>query len=271
MEQRGWAIVTGASAGLGYVFVKELVKAGHPVLAVARRKDRLDQLAAEMAKGGGKVEPLAADLGSPEGLRAVVSRASEVGDLELLVNNAGVSSWGYFFEIPLNKHLAMLHLNIEALVSLTWQLLPQLARHPGGGIINVASVVGFQPMPYWTTYAATKAFVLSFSEGVAHELRASGVRVLAVCPGMTKTELYDVSDSRELAGRLPALTPEHVVRSALRAYGHRGRTVKVVGLFNFLLTLAGRLTPRFLMRFITGGLLKPKTAPRLLPPATLAR
>jgi short-subunit dehydrogenase len=271
MGQRGWAIVTGASAGLGYVFVKELVRAGYPVLAVARRKDRLDQLAAEMAKQGGKAEPLAADLGSPEGVKAVVGRATEVGDVELLVNNAGVSSWGYFFEIPLNKHLAMLHLNIEALVSLTWQLLPRLARRTGAGIINVASVVGFQPMPYWTTYAATKAFVLSFSEGIAHELRASGVRVLAVCPGMMKTELYDVSDSRELTERLPALTPEHVVRAALRAYNHPAHIVKVVGLFNFLLTQAGRLTPRFLMRSITGGLLKPKTAPRLLPPATLAR
>src|SRR5215471_3728505 len=141
----------------------------------------------------------------------------------------------------------MLHLNIEALVSLTWQLLPRLARRTGAGIINVASVVGFQPMPYWTTYAATKAFVLSFTEGVAHELRASGVRVLAVCPGMMKTELYDVSDSRELSERLPALPPEQLVRAALRAYSHPCRIVHLVGVFNFLLTLADRLTPRFLI------------------------
>ena len=268
MGQRGWAVVTGASAGLGRVFVKELVGAGYPVMAVARRRERLDQLAAEMQEHGGKVEALAADLGSPEGLKSVVTRAIEVGDLELLVNNAGVSSWGYFSEIPLDKHLAMLRLNIEALVSLTWQLLPHVARRKGAGIINVASVVGFQPMPYWTTYAATKAFVLSFTEGVAHELRGSGVRVLAVCPGMMKTELYDVSDSRELAERLPAVAPEQVVHAALRAYRQPGRVVKVVGLFNFLLTVADRLTPRALTRFLTGGLLKPKTASRLLPPET---
>ena len=103
MGQRGWAIVTGASAGLGYVFVKELVRAGYPVLAVARRRDRLDQLAAEMAKRVGEVEPLVADLGSPEGVKAVVSRATEVGDIELFLNNAGVSGWGHFFEIPLAR------------------------------------------------------------------------------------------------------------------------------------------------------------------------
>jgi len=261
MGQRGWAVVTGASAGLGYVFVKELVRAGYPVIAVARRRDRLDQLAAEMQERGGRVEPLVADLGSPEGVKSAVTRAIEIGDLELLVNNAGVSSWGYFSEIPLDKHLAMLRLNIEALVSLTWQLLPQLARRKGAGIINIASVVGFQPMPYWTTYAATKAFVLSFTEGVAHELRGSRTRVLAVCPGMMKTEFYDVSDSHELAERLPVVAPEQVVQAALRAYHHSGRVVKVVGLFNFLLTVADRLTPRSLTRFLTGSLLKPKTAP----------
>ena len=268
MGQRGWAVVTGASAGLGHAFVKELVGAGYPVMAVARRRERLDQLAAEMQEQGGKVEAVAADLSSPEGLKSVVTRAIEVGDLELLVNNAGVSSWGYFSEIPLDKHLAMLRLNIEALVSLTWQLLPQLARRKGAGIINVASVVGFQPMPYWTTYAATKAFVLSFTEGVAYELRGSGVRALAVCPGMMKTELYDVSDARELAERLPAVAPEQVVHAALRAYRQPGRVVKVVGLFNFLLTVADRLTPRALTRFLTGRLLKPKTASRFLPPST---
>lgn len=257
MAQRGWAIVTGASAGLGHVFVKELVAAGYPVLAVARRKERLDQLAAEVAKRGGRVESVAADLGSPEGVKAVVARAQGLGDVELLVNNAGISSWGHFLEIPLDKHLAMLRLNVEALVSLTCQLLPQLVKRSRGGIINVASVVGFQPMPYWTTYAATKAFVLSFTEGVAHEVRGSGVRVLALCPGMMKTELYEVSDSRELAERLPALTPERVVRAALRAYNSPARVVKVVGLFNFLLTFVDRLTPRFLLRAITGGLLKP--------------
>ena len=268
MGQRGWAVVTGASAGLGYVFVKELVRAGYPVIAVARRRDRLDQLAAEMQEQGGRVEPLVADLGSPEGVKSAVTRAIEIGDLELLVNNAGVSSWGYFSEIPLDKHLAMLRLNIEALVSLTWQLLPQLARRKGAGIINIASVVGFQPMPYWTTYAATKAFVLSFTEGIAHELRGSRTRVLAVCPGMMKTEFYDVSDSHELAERLPVVAPEQVVHAALRAYHHSGRVVKVVGLFNFLLTVADRLTPRSLTRFVTGGLLKPKTSRRLLPPET---
>ncbi len=268
MGQHGWAIVTGASAGLGHVFVTQLVEAGYSVLAVARRKERLDQLAAEMARRGGRVESLAADLGSSEGVKAVVARARELGEVELLVNNAGISSWGDFLEIPLDKHLAMLRLNIEALVSLTCQLLPQFVKRRRGGIINVASVVGFQPMPYWTTYAATKAFVLSFTEGIAQELRGSGVRVLALCPGMMKTELYEVSDSRELTERLPALTPEQVVRAALRAYNSPVRVVKVVGLFNFLLTLADRFTPRFLMRAITGGILKPKKVPRLLRPAS---
>ena len=227
MPERAWSIVTGASSGIGNLFVRELAKAGHPVLAVARRRDRLEELAAELKAAGGRVEPLPADLGSAEGVNAVVSRASALGDVELLINNAGVSSWGRVLEIPLEKHLAMIRLNVEALTSLTCQLLPVLIRRGSGGIINVASVVGFQPMPYWATYAATKAFVLSFTEALAHELRGSGIRALAICPGMVKTELYEASDSVELSRRLPSLPPRKVVAAALRAYD-AGRVVKVV-------------------------------------------
>src|SRR5262249_46575224 len=257
VERHGWAIVTGASSGLGRLFVEELAEQGYPVLAVARRGDRLEQLASEMATRGGKVEALAADLGTVDGVRTVAARATELRDVELLVNNAGISAWGRFQEIPLDKHLALLHINIEAVVSLTSQLLPQLVQRKRAGIINIASVTGFQPMPFWTTYAASKAFILSFTEGIAYELKDSGVRVLAICPGMMKTELYEASDSRELSERLPALTPDQVVRATIRALRHPRRVVKVVGVPNLLLAFASRVTPRRLMRSIVGRLLMP--------------
>src|SRR5207248_2615544 len=129
------------------------------------------------------------------------------------------------------------------------ELVPEMARRRRGGVINVASVTAFQPIPYWTTYSATKAFVLSFGEGLASELRGSGVRVLTVCPGFTRTGLYDESGVPGLAGRLLRhATPEEVVNVALAAYDS-GRVVRVVGIANRLLALVGAVTPRPLLRW----------------------
>ncbi len=179
-ERRGWAVVTGASSGLGREFALALVERGHPVVAVARRGQRLTALAGEVHARGGKLEPLVADLSTVAGVETLLEKAAAI-DVELLVNNAGVASYGRFASLPPEPELV--RLNVEAIVSLTRGLLPAMLGRGHGGVINVASQMACQPMPYFASYAASKAFVLSFSEALAEELRGKGVRVTAVAPG----------------------------------------------------------------------------------------
>ncbi len=208
------------------------------------------------------VETMAVDLASTQGVEAVAEKALALGDVELLVNNAGLSTSGRFLEQSADKEIQSIRVNVEALYSLTRRLVPRMVERRRGGILNIASVVGFQPVPYWTTYAATKAFVLSFGEGLAYELRGSGVRVVTVCPGFTKTALYAESGVPGLAGRLlPHATPEEVVRVALAAYD-AGRVVRVVGLVNRLLAIASGLSPRFVVRWLMGPFFQPRGTTR---------
>jgi short-subunit dehydrogenase len=169
--ERAWAVVTGASSGLGREFALELAQRGQPVLAAARREDRLRLLADEVRTGGGRLEPLIADLSTREGVDALLTRASSL-DVGLLVNNAGLATYGAFASLSGERELELIQLNVEAVVALTHGLLPAMIERRRGGIINVASQMAFQPMPYFATYAASKAFVLSFSEALAEELRA---------------------------------------------------------------------------------------------------
>src|ERR1700736_5429216 len=260
MKGQGWAIVTGASGGMGAAFTKSLAKRGYSVLAVARGVEPLVRLADELKKDGAFVETLAVDLGSAEGVQAVVDRAHALGDIELLVNNAGLSTSGDFLKQSADKEIQSIRVNVEALYTLTRKIVPGMAARKRGGILNIASIVAFQAIPYWTTYAATKAFVLAFGEGLAYELRDSGVRVVTVCPGFTKTGLYADSGVPGLAGSLlPFATPEEVVRVALSAYD-AGSVVRVVGLANRLLALSGALTPRFILRGLMAKMFAPTAA-----------
>lgn len=253
----GWAIVTGASGGMGAAFTKSLAKRGYSVLAVARRVEPLARMAEELTKGGARIEMLAADLASAEGVKAVVDRAHSLGDIELLVNNAGVSTSGHFLDQSAEREIRSIRVNVEALYTLTREIVPGMVERKRGGILNVASIVAFQAIPYWTTYAATKAFVLSFGEGLAYELRETGVRVVTVCPGFTRTGLYTDSGVPGRAGRLlPFATPEQVVGVALAAYD-AGRVVRVVGVTNRLLALSGALTPRFILRWLMAKMFAP--------------
>jgi len=257
MTGKGWAIVTGASGGLGAAFTRALAQRGHPVLAVARSAQGLARVADDAKKHGGSVETLAADLASAAGLEAVIARAHALGDIGLLVNNAGLSTSGHFLEQSLEREIESIRVNVEALYTLTRKIVPGMVQRKHGGILNIASIVAFQAIPYWTTYAATKAFVLAFGEGLSYELRNSGVRVVTVCPGFTRTGLYADSGVPGLAGRfLPFATPEKVVRVALAAYD-AGRVVRVVGLPNRLLAISGALTPRFILRWLMARMFAP--------------
>jgi short-subunit dehydrogenase len=227
------------------------------VLAVARASASLTQIADDVQAVGGRVETLPADLASAEGVNAVITRAVALGDIDLLVNNAGVSTSGRFLEQTAEHELESIRVNVEALYTLTRAILPAMVARKRGGILNVASIVAFQAIPYWTTYAATKAFVLSFGEGLAYELRHSGVRVVTVCPGFTKTGLYAKSGVPGLAGKLlPFATPEEVVRVALAAYS-AGRVIRIVGLTNSLVAHSSALTPRFILRSLMGRMFAP--------------
>jgi short-subunit dehydrogenase len=239
------------------VFTRALAQRGFSVLAVARAGASLAKIADEVRDGGGRVETLPADLASAEGVNAVIAKAQALGDIELLVNNAGLSTSGRFLEQSAEKEVESIRVNAEALYALTRAILPAMVARKRGGILNVASIVAFQAVPYWTTYAATKAFVLSFGEGLAYELRHSGVRVVTVCPGFAKTGLYAKSGVPGLAGRLlPFATPEEVVRVALAAYD-AGRVIRIVGVTNRLVALSGALTPRFILRSLMGKMFAP--------------
>lgn len=253
--EHGWAVVTGASAGLGREFARALAGRGYPVLAVARRGDRLRALAEEIERSAGSVEPLVADLSTAQGVETLLQNVRDRW-VELLVNNAGFATYGSFATLPAERERELVRLNVEAVVALTRGLLPAMVERRRGGVINVASQMAFQPMPYYAGYAASKAFVLSFSEALAEELRGSGVQVTTVAPGFVSTEFATVAGSEASERRLPHLTPDRVVRASLRAYDRR-RAVEVVGGFYSFLTFMGRFAPRAVLRRGMGRVFRP--------------
>ena len=258
---KGWAVVRGASSGIGLEFARQLARRGHPVLAVARRRERLESLAKEAAKRGGRIEPLTADLMTDQGVTSLVRRTEELGEIKLLINNAGIANAGDFLGASLDLEMAAIRLNVDAVVRLTHNVLRGMVHRKQGAIINLASVVAFQPFPHFAVYAATKAFVLSFSEALAEEVKGSGVRVLGLCPGSVSTEIDVFAHNEGLLGKLPSLTAEQVVRTGLRALDG-GRVVRVVGSFNRFLPFMGRLMPRWAIRRLMGASVKPARALR---------
>ena len=252
----GWAVVTGASSGIGLEFARVLARRGYPVLAVARRRERLEALAREALAQGGRIEPLTADLTTEPGLTSVGQRIEELSEIELLVNNAGLANAGDFLGASLEREIAAIKLNVDAVMSLTHNVLKGMVNRRRGAIINLASVVGFQPFPHFAVYAATKAFVLSFTEALAEEVKGTGVRVLALCPGSVATELDVFAHNAGLLGRLPSLTAEQVVKTGLQALDE-GRVVRVVGGFNRMLPFMGRFMPRCAIRKLMGMSVRP--------------
>jgi short-subunit dehydrogenase len=213
----------------------------------------LEILSREVAAQGGRVVPFAADLGTSEGLGSLVARMRDLGTVDLLVNNAGVATSGDFSESVLERELSEIALNINAVVTLTHAALADMLLRRSGAIINLASVVAFQPFPHFAVYAASKAFVLSFTEALAEEVRGSGVRILALCPGAAKTEMSVFSQNEGLLGKLPSLGPEQIVRVALRGI-ERGSVVKIVGWPNRTLVFLNRFVPRAAVRWMMGAI-----------------
>jgi short-subunit dehydrogenase len=248
------ALVTGASSGLGEEFARQLAERGYDLIIVARRKDRLQKLAAEL---GGNVEVLEADLTQPAGVDAVSSRLAR-GDIDMLVNNAGFGTNGEFAGLPVERELEEIDLNVRALTQLSHAALgPMKARH-AGTIINVASTASYQPVPYMATYAATKAYVLYLSEALHEEAKSYGVTVTCLCPGFTKTEFHEQAGVTASGMMVRYATAESVVKAALTA-AKSGSAIVVPGTMNKVSANLGRISPRFMVRKVAGSMFKPKS------------
>jgi short-subunit dehydrogenase len=259
-DTRAWTLVTGASSGIGAEYARALCKRGEHVVLAARRLDRLQALASEL--GGDSVAvPLAVDLahdGAAERLKQEVARRRL--DVHGLVNSAGLGLTGAFASQPPETIRSILDVNVRALVELTRAFLPAMLERGRGSIVNVASNAAFQPIPYLALYAATKSFVLSFTEALAEEVKGSGVRVQALCPGITATEFLEVSETgAELrVRRMPMMTPRQVVEESLDGL-ERGRLRVVVGLPNRVLGfVTRRFAPDWLARRVAGDLYRPR-------------
>lgn len=244
-------VITGASAGLGAEFARQLAGRGERLVLVARRTDRLDALASEL----GNARAVALDLGEPGAAGRLLADIADHGErVSTLVNNAGFGLWGRFTELDPDRQGAMIDLNCGALVELSHAVLPAMRERGDGAILNVASTAAFQPGPGMAVYFATKAFVLSFSEALHEELRGSGVRVTALCPGPTATEFGDVAGFKGngMFDKLSASSRD-VVRAGLAGLA-RNRAVVIPGLVNKAGAQGHRLLPRALLRKITAAI-----------------
>ena len=246
-------LVTGASSGIGLELARCFAADGCRLVLVARKGIALESLAAELRKAHKiQAQVFTADLAQPETPSRLLGHLQAAGiKVDVLVNNAGFGAQGKFAELPLDRQLDMVQVNVTAVMHLTHLLLPGMIERRRGGLLNVASTAAFQPGPGMAVYYATKAFVLSFTEALAEELAGTGLTVTALCPGPTSTNFGAAAGGRfrPIPGKV-AMSAESVARLGHRAF-RSGRVVAVTGLRNQLPALAVRLTPRAWVRKIT--------------------
>lgn len=247
----GVALITGASAGLGAEFARQLAKRGYRLVLAARRKERLDSLAAEL----GNARSVEIDLSREGAAAELIRNLSDAGEtVDLLVNNAGFGLHGRFDKADPNRLRQMVDLNCGALTDLCRAVLPAMVERGSGAILNVASTAAFQAGPGMAVYFATKAYVLSLSEALHEEVRRCGVRVTALCPGPTRTEFGEVAGFKgNGAFDRFAMDSETVVRAGLDALD-RNKAVAVTGTLNKVGAFSTRLAPRSVLRRIAGAL-----------------
>jgi len=244
-------LITGASAGLGVDFARQLSARGERLVLVARRKERLEALASEL----GSARVVAIDLGEPGAAGRLIADLATHGEtVACLVNNAGFGLAGRFAELDGARQRSMIDLNCGALTELAHAVLPAMIAAKSGAIINVASTAAFQPGPGMAVYFATKAFVLSFSEALHEEVRGDGVSVTALCPGPTATEFGEVAGwgGNAMLDKLSARSTD-VVRAGIAAMD-KSRAIVIPGLVNKAGAQGHRLLPRWLLRRVAGSI-----------------
>lgn len=253
-----FTLITGASGGIGEAFARRLAREKHNLVLVARSEDKLHRLSDElMLVHGVTVHYIAIDLTSVDADKKVFAETERLGyEIDWLINNAGFGSMGDFNELDLDRELNMIDLNISALVALCHHYLPAMRERRSGVVINVSSTASFQPIPFFSTYSATKAFVTSFTQAIAEENRPFGVKVVTLCPGATETDFFTnakISDPMKIKGMQ---TSDEVVDAALKAV-RRGRSLVISGLANYVGSVFGTVVPdRFVTRVIAKALRK---------------
>jgi short-subunit dehydrogenase len=252
-------LITGASSGIGAAFARKLATRGRNVLLVARSEDKLITLCNELGRMSDiRAQYLVLDLATPGAPAQLVEETQRRGmEIDTLINNAGFGSMGYFDQLDLSRELQILDLNIRTVVELTHRFLLPMRKKRQGTIINVASTAGFQPVPFMATYAASKAFVLSFSEALWEENRKHGVHVMALCPGVTETNFFEASNMDRPPMRA-AQTPEEVVDAALRGMARKKGFV-ISGWANLFMIESERVVPRSLVTRVAGKALRPRS------------
>ena len=251
--KKGTALITGASAGIGAALAREFAAYGHDLVLVARSADKLKKLADELATAHGiRATAIASDLGAPNAAEYLQHDVTKQGlSVDVLVNNAGLLHEGPFWETQLADHQQLLQLNIGALTALTHLFLPAMIERKQGRIMNLASTSAFQPIPYLSTYAASKAFVLSFSESLNIELKGTGVKVTALCPGFTETEMIAKSGGKSMnVPFVRNLTAQEVAEQGYAAC-IAGKPLFINGASNRTLIAFGRHQPRWMQRLVT--------------------
>ena len=252
-----WALITGASAGIGVALAEELAAGGAKLALTARRKDRLDELAHRLSaiyKIATEVFP--ADLADSNAPEKIFAFTKEKGiEVDLLINNAGFGQYGELHTVETQRLLDMVQVNCHAVVHLTRLYLPEMITRRRGDILILASTASFQAVPYISTYAATKAFDLLFAEGLAEEMKPYGIRVCALCPGSTESEFHTVSGQEKFVRR--AETAGKVAHTGLKALA-AGKSYVISGLGNYLGAHGERLVPRRFVTKIAGNMFKPE-------------
>jgi short-subunit dehydrogenase len=251
-------LITGASSGIGEAFARRLAARGENLALVARSEDKLASMCNELGQAHNvNAQYVALDLTQEDATAKLFAETNRRGlAVEMLINNAGFGSMGEFATLDLGRELEMIDLNVKALVALTHLYLKPMRERKSGTILNVASTAAFQGVPYMATYAATKAFVLAFSEALWDEHRAQGIHVMALCPGVTETNFFAAAQTDKPPMRV-AQTADQVVETALKGL-KRGKSHVISGWTNYIMTESERLVPRWLVARVAGKAMRPK-------------
>ncbi len=255
------ALITGASTGIGAVFAEQLAAQGHDLVLVARSQEKLQALSDRLSQTYDiKATVIVQDLLATGATAGIFSQLAEFDiEVDLLVNNAGFGTYGELADGDLQTYLNMIQLNVSVLIDLTYKALQGMKQRRSGSILNISSTAAFQPIPYFAVYAATKSFVLSFSEALWYECQPYGVKVLGVCPGPTETQFFKTAefpDAMESPPGQSLASPEEVVKEALKALAQGQSNVVTGGLTNQILVNASRFVPREMLTKAVGDMFK---------------